>query len=170
MSLKTSMGKRVLGAVTFILVIVGCTSPSGSTEYAPDFSLESLSGERISLSQFKGKIVLVDFWATWCPPCRQSIPELVKLQEQYRGDGLIILGLSLDDPQQVNNEYLRVFAKHFKINYPILRADFDVVKAYNGNVQMAIPTLFIVARDGKIADRHVGFSPGAVERSIKELL
>ena len=169
MSLKPSMGKRLLGVVTFILII-GCTSPSGSMEYAPDFSLESLTGELISLSQFKGKIVLVDFWATWCPPCRQSIPELVKLQEQYREDGLIILGLSLDDPQQANNEYLRAFVKHFKINYPILRADLNVVKAYNGTVQMAIPTLFVVARDGKIAAQHVGFSPGAVEQSIKKLL
>ena len=170
MPLKSRMGKRILGAVTFMLLIMGCTSPSGSTEYAPDFSLESLSGEMISLSQYKGKVVLVDFWATWCPPCRQSIPELVKLQEKYREDGLIILGLSLDDPQQANNEYLRAFAKHFKINYAILRADLNVVKAYNGNVQMAIPTLFVVAKDGKIADRHVGFSPGAVEKSIKKLL
>lgn len=170
MPLKISTGKRILVVVTFVLIIMGCTSPSGSTEYAPDFSLESLTGDMISLSQFKGQVVLVDFWATWCPPCRQSIPELVKLQEKYRENGLIILGLSLDDPQQANNEYLRAFAKHFKINYPILRANLDVVKAYNGNVQMAIPTLFVVARDGKMVDRHVGFSPGALEKSIKKLL
>ena len=124
----------------------------------------------VSLKQYAGDIVLLDFWATWCPPCRQSIPELVSLQKKYSDQGVIILGISLDNPQQITDDYLSAFKRKFEINYPILRADQAVYQDYFGTENVAIPTMFVINRDGKIVDKHVGFVPGAVEESIKKLL
>ena len=82
---------------------------------APDFSLPDLSGKTVSLEQFRGKVVLLDFWATWCPPCRMTIPLLINLQEQYGKKGLIILGVSIDDPRKVKDKDLLYCKKMTKI-------------------------------------------------------
>ena len=151
-------------------VLLACSNDVKALQDAPDFTLQDLSGKKVSLNDYRGSTVLIDFWATWCSPCRSSIPELVELQDRYRDKGLVILGISVDDPGQFNNNYLRAFSEKFKINYSVLRADNDVSRAYFGTQSYSIPTLFAVNKEGKIVDKHVGFAPGIVEKTIKKLI
>ena len=170
--------KRIPGRPVFwflVLLASGVCLPSCQKKVdagspAPEFSLKDLSGGEVSLSRHRGHVVLLDFWATWCAPCRQSIPELVELQERYRRKGLVVLGVSLDDPRQVPDPSLLAFKKKHRVNYPLLRADAGVVADYFKDGNVAIPTLFLIDRGGKIRDRIVGFSPGAVEKSLKGIL
>ena len=139
-------------------------------QIAPDFSLTDLSGNKVSLRELRGHTVLLDFWATWCPPCLYSIPELIEIQKKYKDRGVVVLGVSMDDPQAASDTYLSQFKEKLKINYKILRANSQIVQDYFKNERMAIPTMFIINHEGKIVDKHVGFAPGAVEKSIKKLL
>ena len=161
--------------ITLIFIIIfllfhGCSKEVGARSTAPDFTLPDLAGNKISLKQFRGNIILLDFWATWCPPCRISIPELVNIQERYRDRGVVILGISVDDPRMYNDNYLFAFKTHFKINYKILRVNSKVARDYFGEVKIALPTLFVINREGKIVDKHVGFVPGTVEKSLQKIL
>jgi thiol-disulfide isomerase/thioredoxin len=123
-------------------------------EKAPDFELSTLDGEVIRLSDYLGKIVIVDFWATWCAPCRMAIPELVELQNEYEGD-LVIIGISLDQPYTQQN--LKPFMETYGINYLIVLGTVEVVEAY-GNIR-GIPTSFIVNQDGEIVNKFTGYVP-----------
>ena len=120
-------------------------------EPAPEWTLTDLDGNPVSSSQFKGKVVVVDFWATWCPPCREEIPGYIALQEKYGKDDLVIVGVSLDrgGPAVVAD-----FAKKFGINYPLVMGDNSIVDAFGGI--SAIPTTFLIDRDGNIRDRKIG--------------
>jgi peroxiredoxin len=160
----------VLTLLSIFLLIFGCQKDAQSVPKAPDFTLSDLSGQMTSLQQYRGKVVLLDFWATWCPPCRIAIPELIKLQEEYREKGLVILGISMDDPKDVPIDYLRIFQQEHKINYKILRLDDKVVQDYFGYDSPAIPTLFVIDREGKIREKIVGFQPGAVKKSLSKLI
>ena len=120
---------------------------------APDFTLKNIDGKEVSLSDFKGKIVFINFWATWCGPCRHEVPAFVELQEEY-GDDLVILGISVD---QGDLSVVPTFAKEYNINYEILYANAEVVAMYGGI--RSIPTTYIVDRDGYIRDGRIGF-PG----------
>lgn len=170
MTLSSRSSVHVLVLLIMVFLFHGCSKESNAWYTAPDFTLADLSDKRVSLKDYKGNIVLLDFWATWCPPCRQSIPELVDLQKKYRDQGVVILGISMDDPQMFNNQYLMAFREKFRINYTILRANGQVALDYFGASNMAIPTLFVVNREGKIVDKFVGFMPDQVEKSIKKLL
>ena len=170
MRFKPFLLKCLLLSFFSILMLFGCGSKKESNQKAPDFSLQDLEGNTFTLSQHRGKIILLDFWATWCQPCRMAIPGLVDLQRKYKGQGLMIVGVSVDDPQQANNRYLAAFKEKFKMNYTILRADTQVTSQYFGSGQMSIPTMYIINRDGDIVDKHVGFAPGAVAKSVKEML
>ena len=152
------------------LIYVGCSGEVKAGSIAPDFNLNDLSGNYVSLKQYRGSIVLLDFWATWCPPCRISIPELVDLQRRYKDKGVVILGISTDNPQRVNDRYLLAFKEKFRMNYKILRANDNVIQDYFSTPNIGIPTMFVINREGKIVDKHEGFRPGAVERSIKKLM
>lgn len=154
----------------FLLMQIGCRENVGAGPAAPDFSLKDLSGETQSLSRYSGKIVLLDFWATWCPPCRLAIPELVSLQKKYGDQGFVILGISMDDPATATRTFLREFKNKFFINYTVLRGDEKVLADYFGDQAPAIPTLFLIDRQGKVFDKFVGFEPGAVEKSLAKLL
>ncbi|HDL65102.1 MAG TPA: TlpA family protein disulfide reductase [Proteobacteria bacterium] len=133
---------------------------------APDFNLKKLEGGTIKLSDYRGKVIILDFWATWCPPCRKEIPDFVELQKEYGDKGLIILGISLDqNPKQA----LPAFIKKYKVNYPILLTDGKVDKSYGGVT--GIPTTFIIDRKGEIYKHYVGFRPKHVfATDIKALL
>lgn len=155
--------------LSLLFLHLGCQKESSIGQPAPDFSLRDLSGRTVSLSEHRGSVTLLDFWATWCPPCRVSIREMARLQEKYRDKGLVILGISLDDPQ-IPDKYLLAFRQMAKINYTILRYDPKVLRDYFGNESPAIPTLFLVDRQGKIRAKFVGFRPDAVEKSLVELL
>ncbi len=155
---------------SFLLLYPGCQQEDGVGEIAPDISLRDLSGRMVTLEEYRGSVTLLDFWATWCPPCRTSIPGLVRLQEKYGDKGLVILGISLDDPQQFTNKYLLDFREKTRINYTILRYDQKVLQDYFGHESPAIPTMILVDRQGKIRDRIVGFRPVVLEKSLNELL
>jgi cytochrome c biogenesis protein CcmG/thiol:disulfide interchange protein DsbE len=168
--MMTGPMKWLVCAAIAALTVTGCQQSAESGPLAPDFSLQDLSDQEVSLSDFRGKVVLLDFWATWCPPCRMSIPELVKLQDKYRDDGLEILGISLDDPQDELGRYLKEFKEKYKINYRILRFNNKVMQDYFGMESPAIPTMFVIDRDGKIREKIVGFDPKALNRSLARLL
>lgn len=118
---------------------------------APAWSLQDLAGKVVTADQFKGKVVVVDFWATWCGPCREEIPGYIKLQEKYGKDGLVIVGISLD---RRGPEAVRKFAEREGMNYIVVMGDAATVEAFGGFD--AIPTTFLVDRDGNIRDRKTG--------------
>jgi thiol-disulfide isomerase/thioredoxin len=130
------------------------------------FTIKTMDGPDVQLASFKGKVILLNFWATWCGPCKAEIPDLVELQEQYKDD-LVVLGLSVDDTV----EKLRPYAAEYKMNYPVLVGDGrdDVKDAYGP--LWGIPVSVIIDREGKIARKHSGIaSKEQFEREIKELL
>ncbi len=133
---------------------------------ASDFTLPALDGKKVSLSQFKGKVVLLNFWATWCGPCKAEIPGFVELQAQYKND-LVILGLSVDDPA----DKAKAFADQYKVNYPmVLGLGHDEIQDAYGPIY-GIPASFLISRDGKVCKRHLGIAPKSqFEREIKALL
>jgi peroxiredoxin len=163
----TSMRPRFLSSVLFLgliaLLQTACALKAGP---APGWDLKDLSGKSVKLSDFKGKVVILDFWATWCPPCRAEIPNFVALQTQYKDKGLVIVGISLD---QGGPEVVSSFVKTQKINYPIVMGDEGVATAY-GNIQ-AIPTTFVIDTNGNIVGRHEGFTEKSTfESEIQKLL
>ena len=150
----------------FFILTAGCQKEVQAGPAAPDFTLSDMSGNTISLEQYRGKVVLLDFWATWCPPCRMTIPVLIKLQDEYRKKGLVILGVSIDDPRQVTGKDLQYFIKMTKINYPVLRSNQKILKDYFAGQNLSVPTMFVIDRNGKIRDKIVGFQPEALEKSL----
>lgn len=121
---------------------------------APDFTLYTLDGEEVRLSDYLGKVVIIDFWATWCAPCRKGIPDLVSIQNEFKDD-LVVIGISLDQPS--TQDQLIPFIEHFGINYPVVLGNIEVSDAY-GNIQ-AIPTSFIIDQEGYIINKHIGLIP-----------
>ena len=116
----------------------------------PAFTLTDLDGKTMSSTDWKGKVVVVNFWATWCAPCRAEIPDLVALQDKYR-DQLLVVGISEDEGPV---DKVRTFTAERKVNYPIVMTTPDVEKLFPGIV--ALPTTFILDKDGKVAQKHVG--------------
>lgn len=166
---------RSFNGIFLLLIVLALTLHqwNGKAEEnptAPDFLLNDINGGTVSLNQHKGKVVLLDFWATWCPPCRVSIPELVELNNKYKNKGLVILGISVDDPRKVNDRFLKAFIKKFKINYAVLRVNDKVMRDYFAYQQMGVPTMFIINREGKIVDMYVGFRPGVLEKAIEKVI
>lgn len=145
-------------------------SSFGAEQTAPDFTLKDLYDKEVSLKDFRGKIVLLDFWATWCMPCRMAVPELLKIQRNYGEKGLIILAISLDDRKKCDNQCLLDFKKRQGINFEVLRSDRKVLADYFGSSSIAIPTSIIVDREGKIVSHHRGYKAGLLEEEIKKLL
>jgi cytochrome c biogenesis protein CcmG/thiol:disulfide interchange protein DsbE len=132
-----------------------------------DFTMKDVDGNDVSLSAYKGKVVLLNFWATWCGPCKAEIPGFVKLQEKYRDKGLVIVGYSVDDTA----DKAKAYAAQYKMNYPILLGEGreDVQDAY-GPI-WGIPASFIISRDGKVCRKHLGIAPEAVfEKEVVPLL
>jgi thiol-disulfide isomerase/thioredoxin len=133
---------------------------------APPWTLKDLDGKTVRSSEFKDKVVILDFWATWCPPCRKGIPDFIELQKQYGEKGLVIVGVSLDE---AGPALVKRFANQFGINYPIVMGDTGIVNAYGGI--RSIPTTFVIDRTGRVVSRHIGYTEKSVfENEIKELL
>ena len=132
---------------------------------APDFSLPQLAGQQLRLSTYSGKVVLLDFWATWCDPCREEIPRFIDLQDKYRNQGLQIIGVSMDDgPGPV-----RDFCQRFNLNYPVVMGNAKIGELYGG--VFGLPIAFLIARDGRIYAKHVGATDISVfEKEIVSLL
>jgi thiol-disulfide isomerase/thioredoxin len=142
------------------------TSHITQSSPAPDFSLESLDGKMTRLSDFRGKAVLLNFWATWCGPCKIEMPWFVDFQKQYGAQGLQIVGVAMDDSSK---EDIAKFAKDMGVNYPILIGKDSVGDQYGG--VPALPESFLIARDGKIVDKIIGLEGKAeIEDAIKKAL
>ena len=133
---------------------------------APDFTLDSLDGKSMRLSDLRGKAVLLNFWATWCGPCKIETPWLVELQNQYGSQGLQVVGVAMDDS---GKDEIAKFAKDMGVNYPVLLGKEAVGDAYGG--VPALPESFFIGRDGKIVDKIIGLKgKGEIEDSIKRAL
>jgi cytochrome c biogenesis protein CcmG, thiol:disulfide interchange protein DsbE len=132
---------------------------------APDFTLPLFDGGQLQLSSYRGKVVLLDFWATWCVPCREETPHFVELQQKYGGQGLQIIGVSMDD----STDPVHTFYQQFHMNYPVVMGTADVGAAYGG--VLGLPIAFIIDRDGLIHAKHIGATDAAVfEKDITTLL
>jgi len=133
---------------------------------APEFALQSLDNKTVHLSDFRGKAVLLNFWATWCSPCKIEMPWFVELQQQYGPQGLQVIGIAMDD---ASKEDIAKFAKDLGVNYPILLGKESVGEAYGG-VQF-LPTTFFIDRDSKVLEREFGLKSRSVfEDNIKKAL
>ncbi len=174
-------------AALAIAVVTVPTLLNGSDEGAPDadavvsggapscktsqgkanltFKLKDMNGATVNLADYKGKVVLLNFWATWCGPCKLEIPEFVRAYEAHKGEGFVVLGVSIDDTA----EQLKDFAKQFKITYPMLLMEENVEQAY-GPIY-GVPISFFIGRDGLICRKQMGeVKKEMLERELKALL
>jgi peroxiredoxin len=168
---------RVLVPAVVLAASIGITlsarmSPSEkavnaeSAAPAPEWELKDLDGKAVRSSDFKGKIVVLDFWATWCGPCRAEIPSFVSLQNKYAPQGLVVVGASVDEGGAPT---VKQFTQKQDVNYPVVLTDEKVQQAFGGIE--AIPTTFIIDRAGRVVKKHVGFADREeFEQEIKALL
>jgi thiol-disulfide isomerase/thioredoxin len=134
-------------------------------DLAPELKAKDLNGKELSLEAYKGKVVLLNFWATWCGPCRAEIPSLIRIQEAYK-DRLQIIGMDVDDDDP---EQLRAFVKDQGINYPVAITSVPLRLVYGGIA--ALPTMFVINQDSKVVQKHVGlFNPALYEVEARALL
>lgn len=160
----------VILVLTVLLVFIWVNTiykvPGIIYKQAPEFTLLDIDGNKVSLSDFKGKVVILDFWATWCPPCIAEIPHFIELYDEYKNRGLEVIGISVDwNGQRV----VPSFAEERGMNYILLLGDDEVTDLYGGII--SIPTTFILDREGGIRKRYMGYRDKEVfERDIKELL
>jgi cytochrome c biogenesis protein CcmG, thiol:disulfide interchange protein DsbE len=140
------------------------TFEQGQTLLAPDFTLPQLDGQTLRLSSYRGKVVLLDFWATWCVPCREEIPHFIELQDKYRKDGFEIIGISMDD----GPEPVRSFFQEFHMNYPVVMGNAKIGELYGG--VLGLPIAFLLDRNGRVYAKHIGATkPEIIEKEAVAL-
>jgi cytochrome c biogenesis protein CcmG/thiol:disulfide interchange protein DsbE len=167
----------LIAAALLIAVATACsqsrpvsaaTDPKTGKELkaAPDFSLPGPDGKMVRLSDFKGKVVLLDFWATWCGPCKIEIPWFIELQRQYKDKGFTVIGVSMDEGGWSE---IRPFVEEMKMNYPVLLGNDDITGPFGG-IEI-LPTTFVIDKQGRIVETHQGLvSKDEFESAIKRLL
>ena len=175
-----SRGIALVGAVLAVVVVAGLylinrywihpavmIQANGESEHpdAPEISLTDIEGKRLDLADYRGKVVVLDFWATWCGPCRAEIPGFVVLQEKYASQGFSVIGISMDDePGPVVDFY-----KEFKMNYQVAVGNQRIGELYGGI--LGLPTTFLIGRDGRIYAKHTGgINPAIIEEEVQQLL
>jgi peroxiredoxin len=157
----------VMISIITLALFAGCTSKDkeGATAAAPDFTLQDVSGKKVRLADLKGRVVLLEFWATWCPPCRAEIPSIEHLHKQYGGKGLTILAVALDEGGW---DVVKAFVAEQKITYTVLKGTEDVSAKY---MVRLIPATFIIDKQGLIRKQFMGGGGNEnVEQEIKALL
>jgi thiol-disulfide isomerase/thioredoxin len=172
--------KLIAGALLALVLVVGLyyvnrywiapavraqTKGDGNHPQAPTFSLTDITGKPLKLADYQGKVVMLDFWATWCEPCRIEIPGFIELQKRYAAQGFTMIGISMDDGPEPVVEYY----KDFQMNYPVAVGNDRLGELYGG--MEGLPTTFLIGRDGRIYAKHVGATdPSVFETEVKELL
>jgi peroxiredoxin len=155
-------------ALVAMCLFLAChtTRPPQLGQPAPDFTLTDSTGSPIKLSAYKGKVVLLDFWATWCHGCKVEIPWYVEFQNKYRDDGLTAIGVSMDDDGWKS---VKPFLKEHQLSYPVVIGNQDLANRYGGLT--SLPMTLLIDRSGKIAESHAGVvDKDAFENKIKALL
>ena len=168
------MRRMLISALAAVLVFTAAHSsgqnvaPAGSlvSRPAPDFELSTLTGHTVRLSSYRGKVVLVNFWATWCAPCNVEMPWLVELYEKYRSQGIEIIGVNMDDGQRPK---VAEFVRRKRVNYTVLLGGEAVASRYGG--VRFLPQTFIVGRDGRVISAISGADSKAIlEQAIRSAL
>ena len=155
----------LLAAFALPAVAPADLTPATSRKTAPDFTLADAKGAPVKLSAYKGRVVLLDFWATWCTGCKVEIPWYVEFQSKYKKNGLSALGVSMDDDGWKS---VKPFLEQHKINYPTVIGNWDLGGRFGFN---SMPATLLIDRDGRIADLHVGMvDKAAFENEIQTLL
>jgi peroxiredoxin len=139
--------------------------PSAAGAAAPDFTLTGLDGKKLALSDYKGKVVLLDFWATWCTPCREEIPHFIEMQNKYGPQGFQVIGISMDDDAKPVREYY----DKYKLNYPVAVGDDKLAERFGG--MLGLPVNFIIDREGRIHKKYLGATNVSVfDEEVSKLL
>ena len=140
------------------LALPGSTVSSAASKVVPrDFDVPTLDGRTFKLSEYRGKVVVVDFWATWCPPCREEVPQLVRLAEQNRTRGIEVIGLHIDDQGRSPESAIKRFISQYEINYTVGMASNEMFTAYLGTVEDTIPQTLVFDRKGNAVAHFVGY-------------
>lgn len=165
------MFTRFIAVTIFVMTVIlanGCTKEDGGRSMsaeAPDFTLQDLDGKKMTLSDFKGKVVMLDFWATWCPPCRASIPAIERIHKTYGDKGLAVLAIALDEGGW---DSVKEFSTEYGITYRVLKGTDEVATKY---LVRSIPTIILVDKQGNLYKQFMGFGNDAlIEQEIKALL
>jgi len=141
-------------------------NPVSQRKVAPDFALKDSSGKIVKLSDFRGKVVLLNMWATWCAPCREEIPWFVDFEREFKDRGFTVLGVAMDDRGW---DVVQPYIKRHELNYPVTVGDSEVSTIYGGTG--ALPTTFMIDREGRIARTHVGVAGRhTYKQEIQDLL
>ena len=169
MANRHSLRARASALLLSALWTVGLTAahPAQAASPAPDFTLKTLAGPNLKLSEQRGQVVLINFWATWCAPCKQEMPHLNRLSDKYRDAGFVLLGVNVDDdPKKAAAEAARL-----GIRFPVLLDEAKAVSKLYG--LDAMPTTFVVDRDGQVRHVHQGYRNGletVVDQQIRTLV
>jgi len=165
-SLLGAAAALAVGAILFHGSRLQAADTAATAQLAPAWQLKDLDGNDVSSTRFKGKVVVVDFWATWCGPCLSEIPGYIELQKKYGKDGLAIVGVSLDSKSP---KYVQKFAQEHGMNYTIVMGDETIADAFGGFD--AIPTTFLINREGRIVHKKIGaMAPDEYEALVKRAL
>jgi len=168
-------------AVLLGLSVEGCVSqntraesqtdvkPASKRNPAPDFELKDANGQTFRLADYKGKVVLLNFWATWCPPCKVEIPWFKDFEKDYKDRGFAVVGISLDDDGW---QAVKPYLESRQVNYRVALGNMQIEQLYGGGDGIqSLPTSFIIDREGKVADVHVGLiSRSDYQNELEELL
>jgi peroxiredoxin len=165
--------RRFVGLLLILATtVVACSGPGAGVSRginvgnrAPDFTLEALDGTKVSLKNYRGKVVLINFWATWCPPCRAEIPEIEAAFEARQDDGFVVFGVNVEEAR----ETVAPFVDAFEMSYPVLLDESGrLLQTYRA---MGLPMSVIIDQDGVIQARHIGFLTAAdLDSYLAELL
>jgi len=165
--------KGLLKLLLAVIIVTACLSCSrtekgtagGNGDAAPAFILSTLKNEKVSLKDYRGKVVLVEFFASWCPPCQMAAPNITSVYEKYKDRGFVALGVSIDEGQNAA-QAVRNFIKDYGITYPVLLDDGSAGRQYQ---VISIPTSFIIDRQGKLRNKHIGLGPDFADALSKEI-
>ena len=155
------------------IALPGTTVSSSSTRVPFDFSIRTVDGRTIKLSDYRGKVLVMDFWATWCPPCRQETPQLARIARENRGRGLEVVGLHIDDRGRSSSEDIRKFIDHYGITYTVGMATDDMFTGYLGTEDDTIPQTLVFGRDGKLIKHLSGYTEAhgkALDEAVNKAL